>query len=129
MFKGTAEFEAAKLTQTRHAVDAPRTPRLVCAECSYPITVESERIIMEGAHQHTFTNPHRVTYQIGCFRDAPGCSYLGAATDEFTWFPGYAWRIALCAGCGTHLGWVYQKLEGAAFHGLITNLLRLERRN
>lgn len=126
MFKGAGEFEAARLRQTRRDVDTPRTARLVCCDCSHPITSESERITVQGAHQHTFTNPHQVTYRIGCFRDAPGCSYAGAATNEFTWFSGYSWRIALCAGCGTHIGWVYRKLEGAAFHGLIVNQLRLE---
>lgn len=126
MFKETGEFETAISKQTRHAVDTPRTSHLVCSNCSHPITSESERITMAGAHQHTFTNPHQITYRIGCFRDAPGCSYLGAATDEFTWFPGYSWRIALCAGCGSHIGWMYQKLESAAFHGLLTNQLRLE---
>ncbi len=126
MFKGSEQFEAAKLKQTRHSVQAADAPRLVCGECGHAITAESERITMGGAHQHTFTNPHRVTYRIACFRDAPGCAYVGAATDEFTWFPGYAWRIALCARCGAHLGWLYQKAGSAAFHGLISGQLRAE---
>lgn len=29
----------------------------------------------------------------------------GGASTEFTWFPGYAWTIALCAACKAHVGW------------------------
>jgi len=35
---------------------------------------------------------------------------VGAASDDFTWFAGFAWRVALCRACGEHLGWSYHRL-------------------
>jgi hypothetical protein len=33
-----------------------------------------------------------------------GCLALqGPPTAEHSWFPGYAWTVACCAVCGTHL--------------------------
>lgn len=26
-------------------------------------------------------------------------------STEFSWFPGYAWQIALCKRCQIHIGW------------------------
>ena len=54
---------------------------------------------------------------------APGCRFEGEFTQEFTWFPGYAWRFAMCRQCLAHLGWEYR---GAAsgFVGLIMTELR-----
>ena len=48
---------------------------------------------------------------------APGAAPAGGASDEFTWFPGYSWRIALCRDCGRHMGW--QFLGDDDFFGLI----------
>ena len=96
--------------------------RLFCAACRHFITRQDERIPVQGGHEHRFTNPHGITYHIGCYREAAGCSVVGESTAEFTWFPGYAWRIALCANCRTHLGWRFQS-EDDYFHGLIVNRL------
>jgi hypothetical protein len=92
--------------------------RLFCAACRHPVTYRDQRIPVHGTHEHHCTNPHGVTYHIGCFREAAGCSAIGVATTEFTWFPGYAWRIVLCAHCRAHLGWRFQS-DDDYFHGLI----------
>jgi hypothetical protein len=96
--------------------------RLFCAACRHPVTHQDERIPVQGAHEHRCTNPHGITYQIGCFHEAPGCAAIGAATMEYTWFRGYAWRIAFCAHCQVHLGWRFQS-ESHYFHGLIVERL------
>jgi len=62
-----------------------------------------------------------IKFNFGCFQKAPGCSALGIATDEYTWFSGYKWQLAVCAGCGEHLGWLFRGESG--FYGLITALL------
>lgn len=109
-------------TDTNHAEKAKNEKRLFCTTCRHPVTHQDERIIVQGGHEHIFTNPHGVVYHIGCFREAAGCAPIGGATMEYTWFKGYAWRIALCAYCRAHLGWLFQ-VEGGYFHGLITSRL------
>jgi len=92
--------------------------RIACAMCQHHITHAGERIEMHGAHNHRCTNPQGILFNIGCYHEVPGCSPIGASTLEYTWFPGYAWRIVLCANCRAHLGWCFQS-ENDFFHGLI----------
>jgi hypothetical protein len=96
---------------------------ILCRQCRQAITRPVERIVIQGSHQHTFANPHGVVFEIGCFKDVTGCGYAGAATDEFSWFAGYSWRICFCTMCLTHLGWIFSSNAGAIFHGLIMDRL------
>jgi hypothetical protein len=118
--KSDAQRERDLLRQRANVPE--RAPRLLCARCGNTITHQDQRIAVNGAHAHSCTNPHGLTFYIGCFRDAPGCAPLGAATTEFTWFPGYAWRITDCAKCGEHLGWLFTS-SGDGFYGLIIDRL------
>jgi len=92
---------------------------LRCLQCNNVITSPSERIQVQGSHQHTYANPHGIVFEIGCFKDVTGCGYAGAATDEFSWFAGYSWRICFCSMCLTHLGWMFSSHAGGIFHALI----------
>lgn len=95
-----------------------------CAQCLYAIAKPENRIVVGGSHQHTFANPHGILFEIACFSLADGCGYLGTGTEEFTWFKGYAWRIAVCRKCLFHLGWRYNLLSGSdSFYGLIVDHL------
>jgi hypothetical protein len=99
--------------------------RLVCVDCGRLITRGEERAVVNGRHEHTSLNPHGIVYHIGCFESAPGCSPQGAVSTHWSWFPGYAWQVVLCAGCLLHLGWLFRGPEGG-FYGLIINRLREE---
>ncbi len=95
---------------------------LVCAGCLHAITTASARIEMSGSHGHTFSNPHGLVFHIACFGAAPGCEARSDSSTEFSWFPSYSWRVAVCRGCGEHLGWLF--VDGdASFHGLIVDRL------
>ncbi len=94
---------------------------LLCFSCHKMITGEGESIDVEGTHFHTCMNPANIVFNIRCFRNAPGCSSIGTATTEHTWFSGYRWQIALCKECGEHLGWLFR--DGDSFYGLIANRL------
>jgi len=96
---------------------------ILCAQCRAVITSPHERIEVQGAHEHTFFNPYGIIFQIGCFRQARGCGYQGPAIEEFSWFPGYSWRIAICRSCLTHLGWLYSAPDKESFCGLILDHL------
>lgn len=44
-------------------------------------------------------------------------------STEFSWFPGYAWQIAICKKCFTHVGWKFmavnnRNLRPRTFFGL-----------
>lgn len=116
------ERERAVRSRQAEAQKKRHERRLLCAHCGLAVTREQDRIHMRGAHNHHFLNPHGIEFHIGCFARAPGCRPHGEATLEHTWFAGYAWRVALCNGCGTHLGWAFSG-PGHGFFGLILSQL------
>ncbi|KAH9491604.1 hypothetical protein Btru_031016 [Bulinus truncatus] len=81
-----------------------------------------------------FKNPHDVYFELITSLH----SDLESDTQKYTgntWFPGYAWSIAKCPKCGTHLGWSYFSIEGvvdsvgdhiSAFVGLILDKIMHE---
>lgn len=121
-------------------LDAPRTARaprtrrrsawLCCRACGRRIAPAGAAMSFDGAHRHRFLNPHGFDFEIGLYAEAPGCIHEGPATEYFSWFPGFEWRIALCAGCRAHLGWAFGCVgppgagEPDAFHGLIVERLQ-----
>ena len=110
-------------------LDADGERFILCRQGRHMITGPDKGIWMNGSHRHTFANPVGVVYEIGCFNAAPGCRAVGPATDEFTWFSGYLWRVAICAKCLTHLGWHFLPAAGHGFYGLILDrLLQPEQR-
>ncbi|HEX8437524.1 cereblon family protein [Archangium sp.] len=103
-----AEAKPAERAEEETQAREPRAP-LCCAHCGHVITHERHRTTVNGRHTHTRVNPSGFVFHFGCFAQAEGCLVLGPPTAEASWFPGFVWRIALCAACKTHLGW--------AFHG------------
>lgn len=95
---------------------------IVCASCGHRVTTADERVSIHGAHEHTAMNPHGLLYTIGCYREAGGCAGQGEVHHYWSWFEGYGWQIALCAGCGVHLGWRFVAPRDV-FHGLIVDRL------
>jgi len=94
-----------------------------CVRCGSMITRASDEEFVGASFTHSFTNPHGIMYTIGCFSNAPGCDSLGPPTDEFSWFPGFAWRVCICRSCGLHMGWEFTG-GNSSFFGLILNNLR-----
>lgn len=96
--------------------------RLRCRRCGNPVSDERHRIRRGGSAWHRFTNPQGRVFEIGCYAAAPGCACQGPPSTEFSWFAGYAWRVALCAACGNHLGWRFEGRD-PVFFGLILDQL------
>lgn len=103
--------------------DEPESPSLRCRTCGLPVASMNDRVEVAGKHGHALFNPAGILFEVGCFTRAPGCRYEGEFTFEFTWFPGYAWRFAMCRRCDAHLGWEYRGASGR-FIGLIMTELR-----
>jgi ribosomal protein L40E len=117
-----SEVEIDPLSEDREE-DAERRKVLVCRECGIHIADDAWRISVDGAHLHTYANPHGLVYDIGCFESAVGCVGVGPASSEFAWFRGYSWQVVICAGCMAHLGWFFQSSGGHFFYGLILDRL------
>ncbi|HYG88230.1 MAG TPA: cereblon family protein [Azospirillum sp.] len=105
--------------------DAERVYR--CAACAREVTRGRWEIALDGGHERSFFNPAGVVFRVLCFKEAPGAAEVGPPTQEFTWFRGYAWRYAICRGCGAHLGWRYEgEPDPAVFFGLIKRTLTVD---
>ncbi|MCP4022648.1 MAG: hypothetical protein GY729_12465 [Desulfobacteraceae bacterium] len=102
--------------------EAKPAKEILCAVCSHKISDMSKQIIVNNAHEHTFANPHGIVFQIGCYSDANGCIPASIPSSEFSWFPGYTWRIGICRSCSAHLGWIFLS-DNDAFYGLIIDKL------
>ncbi|MBT6093309.1 MAG: hypothetical protein HOH04_00400 [Rhodospirillaceae bacterium] len=96
---------------------------IYCKACGEMVTRSRWRLSMDG-HEHVVFNPAGVVFRILCFREAPGIAERGLPSAEFSWFKGYQWSIALCRGCGAHMGWRYMgESEPPIFFGLIKGTL------
>ena len=93
-----------------------------CAACGAEIARDRDRIPLDGEAARAFVNPEGIEYVIAGFRLAPGCSPSGERTAYWSWFPGFAWQIALCADCGAHLGWSFAS-DRETFYGLVLDRL------
>jgi hypothetical protein len=118
-----AEGDIAVMEETDEEMESEEEAFILCRQCRQAITRPDDRITVQGAHRHTFANPHGIVFEIGCFQNVQGCGYAGAASDEFTWFAGYSWRVCFCRMCLTHLGWGFSSRGGHVFHGLILDRL------
>jgi len=103
--------------------DSDQGGHIFCRRCGYLITRLSARMTVQMSHEHSFANPHGLVFRIGCFSTAGGCAYAGPFSNEFTWFKGYNWRIAVCGSCLVHLGWLFVSAGGSSFNGLILDQL------
>ena len=50
-----------------------------------------------------FVNSHGYVHDMITLHRATNATYEGEPETEHSWFPGYAWTIAYCAGCTSHL--------------------------
>ncbi len=99
---------------------ADTVPRVLrCIACRSAVTARSEAVRIAGAHTHEFSNPAGERFRIGCFSSAPGALAHGEASDYWSWFDGYRWRVAACRACGLQLGWHFGNSGGHGFFGLI----------
>jgi hypothetical protein len=114
---------ADNLTETEKSLEPGSEGAIRCGVCGASITYSKERIDINGAFEHGFTNPAGYMYHIACYKSAPGCSNAGQYETDFTWFPGFSWRYALCGSCHIHLGWHYSQPAGKNFFGLIRDRL------
>jgi hypothetical protein len=98
--------------------DSSRSGDILCAVCKNKITNIKDAATVNSKHQHLFVNPDGITYNIRCFKKAPGAQPVTEPVIIYTWFPGYSWRVVQCSECRTHNGWKYESTNDE-FFGLI----------
>ena len=67
-------------------------------------------------------NPLGAVFEVVTLCEVRGLAFHGPATQAFSWFAGYAWTVASCARCSTHLGWRFDAVADGSpsrFWGLI----------
>lgn len=106
--------------------------RYLCRSCRSPISDAAAAFSPSGGPAvQLFTNPGGLVCQVLTLSRASGLVFVGPATTEYTWFAGYAWRVALCAHCMRHLGWRYEAVAAGAspldFFGLLVTAIIEER--
>ena len=122
MFKEPTELEAEEsvvVEDEEEPFEIEEEANLLCKICGNKITNYKYVIEVKGKYKHICVNPHGILFEIGCFSKVFNCHGTGVSTYEFTWFPGFAWRILLCNSCLTHLGWEYSGKDMGVFYGLI----------
>ena len=97
---------------------------IICKQCSTEVSARRFVFTMRsGSAAQVFPNPYGQMKEIITVRSAWSVQLEGWATEEFTWFHGYAWRVAYCAECRAHLGWRFEAEDSpdgpARFFGLL----------
>ena len=102
---------------------------LACTRCGLPICHHEQLFHMSSEGPvSAFVNPGGVVHETATFYKASNLVLVGPKSEEHSWFPGYAWTIALCAGCQGHIGWRFTAVSALAvprhFWGLSRAQLR-----
>ena len=66
----------------------------------------SARDVLSMSNEGTggaFVNSHGYVHDMITLHRATNTACEGEPETEHSWFPGYAWTIAYCAGCANHL--------------------------
>lgn len=115
-------FDKTHVASSHHVQHRDSAAAVRCGYCRTVITESDSAMEMAGAHQHVLTNPAGVSFTVLIYRHAR-CDAAGLPSPEFSWFNGYAWQLALCTQCGSHLGWCYSQVQFPDFYGLIDSQL------
>ena len=95
----------------------PKEGYVFCLACSHVLAHPQDRLKVAGSHEHIFSNPHGFMHHFACYQEALGCAIEGPSVAADSWFPGYLWRLAMCAGCGQHIGWLFERNDH--FYGIL----------
>lgn len=97
---------------------------LCCQKCSSKVAYQRDIFSMsvEGP-QGTYVNSGGYIHETMTVYKAHGLKCVSdEPSTDYSWFPGYAWTIAECKHCQTHMGWMFtatrSELRPSKFWGL-----------
>lgn len=105
-----------------------KNQQYICLGCEIVIGKQSDVFAMsiEGA-QTTYVNAEGYHHDTFTLLKAENIVAISSPSTHFSWFPGYAWSIAICRQCQKHLGWQFiatkPRLQPAKFWGLTRQAL------
>ncbi|XP_062356381.1 protein cereblon isoform X4 [Cinclus cinclus] len=102
---------------------------LCCKQCQdTEITTKNEIFSLSlCGPMAAYVNPHGYIHETLTVYKASNLTLSGRPSTEHSWFPGYAWTIAQCRICGSHMGWKFtatrKELSPPKFWGLTRSAL------
>ncbi|XP_043289838.1 protein cereblon-like [Venturia canescens] len=104
----------------------------VCAICRQAIGKHTDIVPMnKKGLQEAYCNPYGAIHETVTLSNTTNVVLsVDPPSTVCSWFPGYAWTIASCAGCNSHIGWkftaVNKDLKPRQFWGLTRKNLLLK---
>ncbi|KAL8259550.1 hypothetical protein R6Q59_027503 [Mikania micrantha] len=97
--------------------------KVKCRSCQTLIANRSDMLVMStDGPLGAYVNPSGYVHEIMTLLKASGLTLHGVPSEEYSWFPGYAWTIAYCATCEYQMGWLFtatnKKLKPRSFWGI-----------
>ncbi|XP_031277762.1 uncharacterized protein LOC116136196 [Pistacia vera] len=94
-----------------------------CKTCKTAIARRSDMLVMSSEGPlGAYVNPGGSVHEIMTLYKANSLALRDRACTEYSWFPGYAWTIASCGACETHMGWLFtatkKSLKPKSFWGI-----------
>ncbi|RCV27306.1 hypothetical protein SETIT_5G314400v2 [Setaria italica] len=75
-----------------------------CRSCLTSIARRSDMVMLSSANAiGSLSFKEMITVH-----NATGLGLRGEPSKIYSWFPGYAWTIALCAACESNIGWLFR---------------------
>uniref|UniRef100_A0A6Q2WRS3 Protein cereblon n=1 Tax=Esox lucius TaxID=8010 RepID=A0A6Q2WRS3_ESOLU len=86
-----------------------RCTSLCCKQCQdMEITTKNEIFSLSlYGPMAAYVNPHGYVHETLTVYKASNLNLVGRPSTLHSWFPGYAWTIAQCRTCGSHMGWKF----------------------
>ncbi|KAL6070886.1 Upstream activation factor subunit spp27 [Balamuthia mandrillaris] len=96
---------------------------LYCRRCGSVVAKKEDIFCMSNEGPvGSYVNAGGWVHQTLTLRRAQGLGLDGEPSTQDSWFPGYAWTIAYCEVCNSHMGWKFTAVSSehspASFWGL-----------
>ncbi|XP_048878523.1 protein cereblon-like isoform X2 [Brienomyrus brachyistius] len=86
---------------------------LCCKQCQHTeITHKNEIFSLSlSGPMAAYVNPYGCVHEILTVSKASNLNLINQPSTFHCWFPGYAWTVAKCQTCGSHVGWKFTATE------------------
>ncbi|KAI1892736.1 hypothetical protein AGOR_G00136610 [Albula goreensis] len=106
-----------------------RCTSLCCKQCQDTEITTKKEIFSLSLYgpMAAYVNPHGYVHETLTVYKASNLNLIGRPSTLHSWFPGYAWTIAQCRTCSSHMGWKFtaakKVLSPQRFWGLTRSAL------